>query len=77
MRPGSNQRTMVEMGLVGVVATQLWHHIYIDGSLADLPTISDFRFPISDFRLPEKKRPIKSAICNLQSAIATNAGRAI
>ncbi len=37
MRPGGNQRTMVEMGLVGVVATQLWHHTYIDGSLADLP----------------------------------------
>ena len=37
MRAGSNQRTMVEMGLVGVVATQLWHHTYIDGSLADLP----------------------------------------
>ncbi len=37
MRAGSNQRTMVEMGLVGVVATQLWHHTYIDGTLADLP----------------------------------------
>ena len=37
MRKGSNQRIMVEMGLVGVVATQLWHHTYIDGSLADLP----------------------------------------
>jgi asparagine synthase (glutamine-hydrolysing) len=37
MRPGSNQRTMVEMGLTGVVATQLWHHTYIDGTLADLP----------------------------------------
>jgi asparagine synthase (glutamine-hydrolysing) len=36
MRQGGTQRTMVEMGLVGVVATQLWHHIYIDGSLADL-----------------------------------------
>lgn len=34
MRPGSNQRTMVEMGLVGVVATQLWHHTFIDGSFA-------------------------------------------
>jgi hypothetical protein len=22
----SNQRTMVEMGLAGVAATQLWHH---------------------------------------------------
>jgi asparagine synthase (glutamine-hydrolysing) len=37
MPPRSNQRTMVEMGLVGVVATQLWHHTYIGGSLADLP----------------------------------------
>jgi asparagine synthase (glutamine-hydrolysing) len=37
MRAGSSQRTMVEMGLTGVVATQLWHHTYIDGSLADLP----------------------------------------
>src|SRR6185295_999152 len=40
MRAGSNQRTMVEMGLVGVVATQLWHHTFIDGSLADLPSLS-------------------------------------
>ena len=35
-----NQRTMVEMGLVGVVATQLWHHTYIDGTLAELPAWS-------------------------------------
>jgi asparagine synthase (glutamine-hydrolysing) len=40
MRAGSNQRTMVEMGLVGVVATQLWHHTYIGGGLADLPSWS-------------------------------------
>ncbi len=39
MRPG-NQRTMIEMGLVGVVATQLWHHTFIDGSLADLPSLA-------------------------------------
>ena len=37
LRAGSNQRTMIEMGLVGVVATQLWHHTYIDGSLCELP----------------------------------------
>ncbi|GIW82061.1 MAG: asparagine synthase (glutamine-hydrolyzing) [Gemmatales bacterium] len=37
MRAGSPQRTSVEMGLVGVVATQLWHHIFIDSTLADLP----------------------------------------
>jgi len=36
LRPGSHFRTSVEMGLVGVVATQLWHHLFIDASLADL-----------------------------------------
>jgi asparagine synthase (glutamine-hydrolysing) len=35
MRKGSNQRTSVEMGLVGVVATQLWHQTFIDSSIAD------------------------------------------
>ncbi len=30
------QRSSIELGLVGVVATQLWHHIYIDGSLASI-----------------------------------------
>ena len=38
MRPDSLPRMSVEMGLVAVVATQLWHHLYIDGNLADLPT---------------------------------------
>jgi asparagine synthase (glutamine-hydrolysing) len=38
MRGGSKQRLFLEMGLVGVVATQLWHHTYLDGSLADLPS---------------------------------------
>jgi asparagine synthase (glutamine-hydrolysing) len=37
MRPGSPQRLSVEMGLTAVVATQLWHHTFIDDSLADLP----------------------------------------
>lgn len=45
MREHSYQRTMVEMGLAGVVATQLWHHTYIDGSLADLPAWEPPRFP--------------------------------
>jgi asparagine synthase (glutamine-hydrolysing) len=31
------QRVSVEMGLVGVVATQLWHQTFIDSSLADVP----------------------------------------
>jgi asparagine synthase (glutamine-hydrolysing) len=36
------RRTSVEMGLVGVLATQLWHHTFID-SLADLPSHADRR----------------------------------
>jgi asparagine synthase (glutamine-hydrolysing) len=39
-RPGSYPRTAVEMGLVGVVATQIWHHTYIEGGLADLPSLA-------------------------------------
>ena len=31
-----DQKAWVELGLVGVVTTQLWHHLFIDGSLADL-----------------------------------------
>ena len=41
MRSGSIARLSVEMGLVAVVATQLWHHLYIDSSLADLPTSAE------------------------------------
>src|SRR5207248_3309290 len=37
LRPNTFRRTALEMGLVGVVATQLWHHLFIDDSLADLP----------------------------------------
>jgi asparagine synthase (glutamine-hydrolysing) len=39
-RLGIRQRASVEMGLVGVVSTQLWHHTYIDPSLAELPAWS-------------------------------------
>ncbi len=38
MKEGSFPRLSVEMGLAAVVATQLWHHTYIDGSLCDLPS---------------------------------------
>jgi asparagine synthase (glutamine-hydrolysing) len=37
MRPASLQRISVEMGLVGVLATQLWHQTFIDSTLADVP----------------------------------------
>jgi asparagine synthase (glutamine-hydrolysing) len=38
MPVGSLPRLSVEMGLTAVVATQLWHHLYIGGELAELPT---------------------------------------
>ena len=31
-------RTSTEMGLTAVVATQLWHHLYISGDLTELPS---------------------------------------
>jgi asparagine synthase (glutamine-hydrolysing) len=37
MRPGSLPRLSVEMGLMAVIATQLWHHLFMGGGLADLP----------------------------------------
>ena len=36
MPAGSLPRLSVEMGLTAVVATQLWHHLFISGDLADL-----------------------------------------
>jgi asparagine synthase (glutamine-hydrolysing) len=43
VRAGSPHRATLEMGLVGVIATQMWHHIFIDGSLADLPSMAQRR----------------------------------
>lgn len=37
MRPGSLPRLSVELGLAAVVATQYWHHQFIDGNLTELP----------------------------------------
>lgn len=33
-------RFSLDMGLMGVIATQLWHHMYCGGGLAELPTWS-------------------------------------
>jgi asparagine synthase (glutamine-hydrolysing) len=45
MRAGSLQRISVEMGLVAVLATQLWHQTFIDSSLADLPSSTGWQKP--------------------------------
>jgi asparagine synthase (glutamine-hydrolysing) len=48
----SGVRLAIEMGLVGVVATQMWYHTFVDGSLADLPSLasgmSEVRSPVSE-----------------------------
>lgn len=45
MRAGSLPRLSVEMGLAAVVATQLWHHQFMGGGLADLPEWSGVTTP--------------------------------
>jgi len=37
-RWASGRRLSMEMGLTGVMTTQLWHHIFLGGGLCDLPT---------------------------------------
>jgi len=39
LRINMAKRTSVEMGLVGVLATQLWHHTFVEASLCELPGI--------------------------------------
>ena len=57
MRDRSNQRIMVEMGLAGVVATQLWHHTFIDGSLADLPSLAGEKFEARGTKFESTTKP--------------------
>jgi asparagine synthase (glutamine-hydrolysing) len=45
MRAGSLPRLSVEMGLMAVIATQLWHHLFMGGDLADLPEWSSIPTP--------------------------------
>ena len=45
MRAGSLPRLSVEMGLMAVVATQLWHHLFMGESLAELPDWSAIPSP--------------------------------
>lgn len=41
----SFQRFVLDMGLTGVISTQLWHHIYCGGGLADVPEWSPPQTP--------------------------------
>jgi asparagine synthase (glutamine-hydrolysing) len=46
MPAGSLPRLSVEMGLTAVVSTQLWHHLYIGGNLAELPASTFTQTPV-------------------------------
>jgi asparagine synthase (glutamine-hydrolysing) len=50
MRAGSLPRLSIELGLTAVMATQLWHHLFISGNLAELPTFQGF-VPPSEKRI--------------------------
>jgi len=63
MRLGSPKRTAVEMGLVGVTATQPWHQVFIDSTLAEVPKSADCRLPLVNRR---SETNLQSAMCNLQ-----------
>jgi asparagine synthase (glutamine-hydrolysing) len=56
MRAGSLPRLSVEMGLMAVVATQLWHHLFMGGGLADLPEWSSIPTPAAAEAAPERTR---------------------
>ena len=38
-RENTLRRQTYELGLAGVLATQLWHHVFLGGALADLPSL--------------------------------------
>jgi asparagine synthase (glutamine-hydrolysing) len=62
LRQGSSHRTALEMGLSGVISTQLWHHVFIDGSLADLPSQAG-SWKREPSHLHRRERPLFEAAC--------------
>ena len=51
MRVGSLPRLSVELGLTAVVATQLWHHLFIGPELAELPNWTGNRTTVESVSL--------------------------
>ena len=66
LRPGSLRRTSVEMGLVAVTATQLWHQTFIDSSLADLPS---YKVEGGGWRVESERRNGAGAATNGTAAL--------
>ena len=59
----SFRRFVMDMGLMGVISTQLWHHIFLGGGLADLPAWS----PALRISTSARKR-----IASVETAASTN-----
>jgi len=57
----SPMRVTLEMGLVGVIATQLWHQTFIDGNLADLPTSARSQWSLAHGEERNGKAPLAKA----------------
>lgn len=48
---GTGRRLTIEMGLSAVMATQLWHHIYLGGDLCELPTFTTPQVDVSQMNI--------------------------
>ena len=74
LRVGGLQRTSVEMGLVGVTATQLWHQTFIDGSLADLPSfgVASGEWRVASERWNGTRRPRRTGTAARHAPLATH-----
>lgn len=55
-------KTSIEMGLAAVTATQLWHHLFISGDLADLRSrVSSSEFRASSSELATREAAVAAA----------------
>ncbi|HVS36096.1 MAG TPA: asparagine synthase (glutamine-hydrolyzing) [Gemmataceae bacterium] len=66
LRVGGLARASVEMGLVAVTATQMWHQTFFGGGLADLPT---FRTAGGEERAAGVSRLMNGSASRFESAV--------
>jgi len=61
------KRLVAEMGLAGVMATQLWHHLYLGGGLCELSTWEPKSSPARPSReLPRRESGLKSELLTVR-----------
>ena len=65
-RWAAGKRLVLEMGLTGVMATQLWHHLYLGDELCELPQLTSTR----KFRMPRLEvGRVKAAADKLRGSV--------